>query len=614
MKQFSCAKITLVLAFSGLLATLFGMWMVHAGNVEAQGDTNLVLAFYYAWYNPDSFGPGKTPFQPVDAYRSGDPSTIQRHVSQAQGAAIDGFVQSWYGPHETITDGNFSALLDVAAANGFKAAIDFEPATFLHSHEARANALKSLIETHAAHPAYLRLDGKPVIFFWANWAYSVDDWAAIRSAADPDHNTIWIAEGGNTEYLAVFDGLHLYNTAWAPNPAGIASTWAAETRAAAQTYGAYKYWIATAMPGFDDRHLGRGEESVYRSRAGGAYYQNSFSAAAASNPDMLVITSFNEWAEGSNIEPSVEFGNLYLDLTAQLAGSYKSGGVAPPPPLPEATDAPASAVDAENVAAQDETPAPTGTGPASPPSQPSPTAQPDGSIVYEVAEGDTLSAISARFQVPLESLYAYNDLDEDSLLRVGQSIVIGFSDESQAQAGTSPAIPPGAELRDDGTLVHVVEQGDTLISVAVQYDLTMDEILALNAELTEESLLQVGQDIVIGQRQEPADVGGSTDFPESTASAPPSPSPDVPETSTPSPVPTVTATTQVAEAESSEPADGAPDDSPAPTSQAADGSEPASRAFNAGPTWLPFIAGFIVLLAVTGSVFFYLGWRRSDRE
>ena len=601
--------------FLGLLFTL-GLFLPgpEARPAAGQGQTGLVLAFYYAWYNPDSFGPGKTPFQPPEPYFSSDAATIQRHVNQAQGAGIDGFIQSWYGPNEPHTNGNFQTLLDIAAASGFKAAVDFEPATFMSSNEERAAALSSLLSNHANHPAYLRVDGKPVIFFWANWAYSVGEWAAIRNAADPNRNSIWIAEGGNTDYLSVFDGLHLYNTAWAANPAGIASTWGAETRAAAERYGAYKYWVATAMPGFDDRHLGRGEETVYRPRSGGAYYQNSFAAAAASSPDMLIITSFNEWAEGSNIEPSVEFGNLYLDLTAQMAAAYKAGGVPDAPPLaqeeppPVTEEAPATSAGTDQPAGTD-TNAPAAAQETTSAPLPSPTARADGSIAYEVQSGDTLSSIAFRFGVELEDLYAYNDLTADSLINVGQLLILGYSEEAGTPSPAEPIVPEGVEVREDGALVYHVQQGDTLIGIAVQYDVTMEEIYELNDDLTAESVLSVGQPIVVGQRRQPNSIGSSADVPPTATTdvASPTVTPTATATVTPtsSPVPSIPPISVTQSGEVAMAGAGAP--TPAGNEVTPETNEPAGNIWS---NVLPLVVGIVVLLGLSGGILVYLGRRR----
>jgi hypothetical protein len=321
-----------------LLASLiFLIGLNHPVRIIAQQEDRLVLAFYYTWFDENTWTSTMVPDMPVTPYISRERATIERHVAQAQDAGIDAFVTSWYGPQDESnqTETNFRTLLDVAQGRGFYVTVDFELTSPFYASQADVvAALRYLLDTHAQHPAFLRYGGKPVIFFWRQQSYDVATWAALRQQVDPAHTTLWIAEGLDVAYQDVFDGHHLYNVTWNPpiDPAYTAAKFRRRIDEYNAAHNTRKLWIATAMPGYDDTHVAGRPGSYIQPRDNGAYYRQTWQAAMASRPSMIVINSFNEWREGTMIEPSQTYGDLYLNLTAELAATFKGSAPLPAPP------------------------------------------------------------------------------------------------------------------------------------------------------------------------------------------------------------------------------------------------------------------------------------------
>ena len=331
----------------------------------------LVLAFYYSWYDDNTWNSGQVSDTPAERYASTDRGAMGRQIDQAKAAGIDGFVVAWYGPNGDTnqTEANLAALLEEAAARNFRIGILFETdSPFLGGYDSVAGALQHALSVHANQPAYLRADGKPIIFFWRSGMYDVGTWSAIRSEVDPGYGSLWIGEGVDTSQLNVFDGHYLYSNTWNP-PADLTATnqkFATRVAAMRAATGAPKLWVATVMPGYNDVAI-RPNSGFARSRDGGAYYAQSWQAAIASSPNWVVITSFNEWPEGTYIEPSAAYGDAYIGLTAQYGSQFKAGGgasavVAAAPATPPATDAatePATetAADSADTAATSDAPA-----------------------------------------------------------------------------------------------------------------------------------------------------------------------------------------------------------------------------------------------------------------
>ena len=305
-----------------------------AAHPPALGGERLVLAFYYSWFDENTWRNETVPDFPTTLYASRDRAAMARQIEQAQSAGIDAFVVSWYGPRteNNQTETNLRALLDEASARNFRIVIDFETqGPFFGSSGEVTQALRALLATHANHPAYLRVEGRPVIFFWRQQRFGVGAWQALREEVDPNRQALWIAEGVDISFQQVFDGHHLYSVAWSADPGAQLLKWGQRVRSASQTWGR-KIWVATVMPGYNDTRTGRGDAFI-RPREDGAYYAKTWNGALASGADWVIITSWNEWPEGTYIEPSQAHGSRYLDLTREWTARYKNGEGAAPAPL-----------------------------------------------------------------------------------------------------------------------------------------------------------------------------------------------------------------------------------------------------------------------------------------
>jgi hypothetical protein len=292
-------------------------------SAQADGE-RLVLAFYYAWYDQKTWTSGRVPDRPLVPYTSANRDAMARQIDQAQGAGIDAFVLNWWGTGNQ-TEANLRTLLDVASEKGFRVAVDFDiNSPFMGGIRSYADNLRHLHAVHAAHGAYLRYQGRPVVFFYNVSRLPVATWRNLRDQVDPDRNALWIAEGTDLAYQSVFDGHHLYSITW-PNripPSRTLPSWGTRVRTYNQNHGTAKLWVATVMPGYDDRKI-RPENGFVRTRDGGEYYRQSWRAAIDSRPNWVIINSFNEWPEGSYIEPSNSYGSLYLDLTREWSTRFK---------------------------------------------------------------------------------------------------------------------------------------------------------------------------------------------------------------------------------------------------------------------------------------------------
>ena len=116
-----------------------------------------------------------------------------------------------------------------------------------------------------------------------------------------------IADSLDPKFVSIFDGASTYNITGQTqhkSPSEI-DAWAhAAYPKMVAAAGPGKISTVTIIPGYDDRNLGRAPPRPVTERWGGKTYRVLWREAIAAAPDNVLITSWNEWHEGSELEPS----------------------------------------------------------------------------------------------------------------------------------------------------------------------------------------------------------------------------------------------------------------------------------------------------------------------
>ena len=118
-----------------------------------------------------------------------------------------------------------------------------------------------------------------------------------------------------------------------------------------------------------------------------------------------------------------------------------------------------------------------------------PTATASGPFVYTVEEDDNLFSIADKFSVDVLVLMELNKLTYDSVIRVGDELLIPPPD---LELPTATTLPEGMR----GTIDYTVKTGDTLEGIALQFNSTVDAILQQN-DLENANEIFIGQKLVI---------------------------------------------------------------------------------------------------------------------
>ena len=140
---------------------------------------------------------------------------------------------------------------------------------------------------------------------------------------------------------------------------------------------------------------------------------------------------------------------------------------------------------------QTPTPSRTPTSTPTPPFSPTPIPPRE----YKVQPGDNIFYIADIFQVGYEDLLAFNGLTENSILQVGQTILIPPPTPTPTPSPMPQDVTPALSATT-AEIVHIVQAGETLIGIAQQYLVPVDDILRAN-NIQDPNQIHAGDQIVI---------------------------------------------------------------------------------------------------------------------
>ena len=257
-----------------------------------------VSAFYYPWYGtpavdgfyqhwsqrghvpPDDIASAYYPARGL--YSSSDRLVVGEKMDEIRSAGIDEIAVSWWG-QGSAEDARLPLILAEARADRLAVAVHLEP-----------YAGRTVAST-VADVAYLRALGVKTFYVYRPLDLPVADWAAAAQALHAG-GTMLFAQTAlvGAAAAAHFDGVYTYDI--------VVYGGGKFARLCAQARAVRLLCAPSVGPGYDARR-GSGD-TVVKPRRDGATYDSMWKMAIASGADRVTITSFNEWHEGTQIEPA----------------------------------------------------------------------------------------------------------------------------------------------------------------------------------------------------------------------------------------------------------------------------------------------------------------------
>jgi hypothetical protein len=321
-------------------------WLNIAEPLDRQEVQPLVLAHYMPWFQKNGYhwSEGSPYFNPsrmlpdgraniashyyplTGNYDSSDPAVLEYQLALMKIAGIDGVIFDWYGTavgfdYRLIHEAT-QAMVEMIRKHGMKFVVCYEDQSVKHLVEAGVasqaqgpDIAKDTFEWMAQHwfsnDEYVKVDGRPLVMCFgpqhfsqkAEWDEIWADLPARPFFIDLDSRTSWadgsmnwspmyMSTNGELAVLSLVRYLNNFYLRERNKP----------------------FVVGTAIPAFHDIYGEAGKTSYgYLAYSGGETFKLTWAAAERARANVIQIQTWNDYGEGTVVEPTLERGYESLE-------------------------------------------------------------------------------------------------------------------------------------------------------------------------------------------------------------------------------------------------------------------------------------------------------------
>lgn len=333
----------------GILLAIEETYEEHKAKQQAETEEQKLLVGidYFVWYGKgfgaahwnDNLMYGAVSQKPELGYYSSDSGeVIRKHLTILQNAGVDYVAVNLHIDEQGIDVYQYNVterILDIIESDGYNIKLCVQLCPYITSSEKNILAMKEILDNFAGRKGYQQFHQKPLVYMF--WTGSLDgDYETIGELKKLFKDCTLIASSlrvydktdEENKTFGLYDGWSLFS------PLEIASDEGKRKHMLESIYQQYEAGtknikVFTCSPGYDDSILEdkNRERSRLRciARKQGETFRTMFEMALACNPtpDMIKISTFNEFHENTHVEPTIESGKLYLDILKQYIFKLK---------------------------------------------------------------------------------------------------------------------------------------------------------------------------------------------------------------------------------------------------------------------------------------------------